>query len=89
MMPGNPQECRQQAHECLHLAEQAASHEARQEYASLASTWIQLANIFESDDALLKGLSEAGLNVVPLKPRHHIKLRASKHPGTKIRELGF
>lgn len=76
-MSGNPEECRQQARECLRLAHEAASHDARQEYADLANTWLQLANIFECDDSLLKGLSDAGSNVIPLKSRWRVKLTAS------------
>jgi hypothetical protein len=75
-MPGDPRECRQQAQECLRLAQEATSDPARQDYAALASTWMQLANMYESDDALLKGLSAAGLNV-PLTPRRAIRLRAA------------
>ena len=76
-MPGDPRECRQQAQDCLRLAQEASSDEARQDYTALANTWMQLANMYESDDALLKGLSAAGLNVVPLEPRRPIRLRAA------------
>ena len=76
-MPGDPRECRQQAQECLRLAQEATSDPARQDYIALAYTWTQLANMFESDNALLKGLSAAGSNVVPLKPRSPIRLSAA------------
>jgi hypothetical protein len=56
-MPGDPRDCRQQAQECLRLAQEAASDSARQDYAALANTWTQLANMFESDDALAQCLS--------------------------------
>ena len=76
-MPGDPQECRQQAQECLRLAQEATSDSARHDYAALADTLMQLAKIFESDNALLAGLSAAGLNDVPLKARRPIRLRAA------------
>jgi hypothetical protein len=76
-MPGDPRECRQLAVECLYLAQQATSDSGRQDYTALAHTWIELAHVFESDDALLKNLSAAGWNVVPLESRWPIKLRAS------------
>jgi hypothetical protein len=76
-MPGDPRECRQQAQDCLRLAEEATSDQAREDYIALADTWTQLANMFESDNALLEGLSAAGLNVVPRKPRRPIMLRAA------------
>jgi hypothetical protein len=75
-MPGDPRECRQQAQECLRLAQEATSDQARQDYTALANTWMQLANMYESDDALLIGLRAAGLNV-PLTPRRAIRLRAA------------
>jgi len=76
-MPGDPRECRQQAQECLRLAHEATTDVERQDYAALADTWAELARIFESDDALLEGLSAAGLNDVPLEARRPIRLRAA------------
>ena len=76
-MPGDPRECRQQAQECLRLAQQATSDPAREDYIALDDTWTQLANMFESDNALLEGLSAAGSSVVPLQPRRPIWLRAA------------
>jgi len=70
-MPGDPEECRQQARDCLRIAQQPKSHEAREDYTALANTWMQLANMFESDNALIKGLCEAS---VPLNPQWQIKL---------------
>jgi hypothetical protein len=70
-MPGDPRECRQQAQDCLRLAAEATSDPARQDYTALADTWTQLANVFESDNALLKSLAEG------LKPRRPIRLRAA------------
>jgi hypothetical protein len=76
-MPGDPRECRQQAQECLRLAQEATSDQAGQDYTALAYTLMQLANMFESDDALLKGLSAAGMDIIPLKPQRPIRLRAA------------
>jgi len=76
-MPGDPRECRQQAQECLRLAQEETSDSARQDYTALADTLMQLAKIFESDNALREGLSAAGANVVPLKARRPIRLRAA------------
>ena len=76
-MSGDPRECRQLAVECLYLAQQATSHSVRQDYTALAHKWMELVDVFESDNALLKSLSAAGWNVVTLEPRWPIKLRAS------------
>ena len=76
-MPGDPQECRQQAQDCLRLAQEANSDPARQDYIALAYTWTELANVFESDNALLESLSVDGSSVVPLQPRRPIRLRAA------------
>ena len=76
-MPGDPRECRQQAQECLHLAQEATSDPAREDYTTLAYTWTELANVFESDNAVLESLSVDGSSVVPLQPRRPIRLRAA------------
>ena len=76
-MPGDPRECRQQAQECLRLAQEATSDPAREDYTTLAYTWTKLANMFESDNALLESLSAAGSRVVPLDLRRPIRLRAA------------
>ena len=76
-MPGDPRECRQQAQDCLRLAQEATSDPAREDYTTLAYTWTELANMFESDNALAKCLSAAGSSVVPLEARRPITLRAA------------
>ena len=76
-MPGDPRECRQQAQECLRLAQEATSDPAREDYTALADTWTQLANMFESDNSLLESLSAAESSIVPRKPGRPIWLRAA------------
>ena len=76
-MSGDPQECRQQAQECLRLAQEATSDSVRQDYTALAHTWTELARVFESDNALLESLIGAGSSVVPVQPRRPIWLRAA------------
>jgi hypothetical protein len=68
-MSGDHREFRQLAVECLYLAQQATSDSVRQDYTALAHKWMELAHVFESDNALHKSLSAAGWNVVPLAPR--------------------
>jgi hypothetical protein len=73
-MSGNAQDCRRQAQECWRLARQATSHRSREDYTALANTWLQLAIIFETDDALF----EARSNVVRFaKRRRPIRLKRS------------
>jgi hypothetical protein len=50
-----------------------------EDYLSLAQTWLQLATIFENDDALLKGWGKSGSNLVPFakRSRRPIKVLAS------------
>jgi hypothetical protein len=55
-MSGDPQECRQQAQDCLRLAQEANSDPAREDYTAIAHTWTDLANMFEGDNALLESL---------------------------------
>ena len=76
-MSGDPRECRQQAQECLRLAQEATSDSGRKDYTAFADTLMQLAKIFESDNALLEGLSAAESNDVPLEARRSIRLEAA------------
>jgi hypothetical protein len=46
-MPGDPEECRRHALTCVRLAQTSASPQAREEFASLAQTWIKLADDLE------------------------------------------
>lgn len=78
-MPGDPEECRQQGRECVRLAQQAATPQARKDYLTLAHTWLQLAAMFESDDVLMKSWGVTPSKVISLASRRRrpIKLRAS------------
>ena len=76
-MPGDPQHCRQQAQDCLSLAKEATSDQVRQDYIALAHTWMELARMFECDNALLESLNGAGSSAVPLQPRRPIRLVAA------------
>jgi hypothetical protein len=53
-MPGNPEECRQQAKRCLELATQATSPLAKARFESLAKTWARLAGDIALTNALLQ-----------------------------------
>ena len=57
-MPGDPKECRQHALACVQLAQNSASPQAREEFASLAQTWIKLADDLERSQAFLDALNE-------------------------------
>ena len=53
-MPGNPEECREQAKHCLELAKQAASPLAEAKFESLAQTWMRLAGDIARTKVLLE-----------------------------------
>ena len=53
-MPGDPKECRQHALTCARLAQTLASPQARERFASLANTWLRLADDLERTLALLE-----------------------------------
>ena len=53
-MAGDPEECREQAKQCLELAKLAASPLAKAQFESLAQTWMRLA----ADIARLRGALE-------------------------------
>ena len=57
-MPGNPEQCRLNAARCLKLAKRARRPEMRETFTALAVTWTRLAAEHESDEALLRTISE-------------------------------
>ena len=57
-MPGDPKECRQHALTCVRLAQTSASPQAREQFASLAQTWIKLADDLERSQAFLDALDD-------------------------------
>jgi hypothetical protein len=57
-MPGDPQKCRSNAARYLRLAERAATPAKRQQFSALAEIWKKLAAEAESDEVLLRTLSE-------------------------------
>ena len=57
-MPGNPEQCRLNAARCLKLAKRARRQEMRETFTALADTWKRLAAEHESDEALLRVISE-------------------------------
>jgi hypothetical protein len=61
-MPGNPEQCRLNATRCLKLAKRARKPEMRETFTALADTWTRLAAEHESDEALLRAISELQLS---------------------------
>ena len=57
-MPGNAEQCRLNAARCLKLAKRARRPEMRETFTALADTWTRLAAEHESDEALLRTISE-------------------------------
>jgi hypothetical protein len=57
-MPGNPEQCRLNAARCLKLAKRARRPEMRDTLTALADTGTRLAAEHESDEALLRAISE-------------------------------
>jgi hypothetical protein len=60
-MPGDPHQCRSNAARCLALARRARRPAARRTFAAMAETWNKLAAETESDQALLRAISEMEL----------------------------
>ena len=53
-MPGDPNECREHARNCLQLAAEAYNPEAKETFERLAQTWLRLAADLESARVLVK-----------------------------------
>ena len=58
-MPGNPEECRRHALECVRLARATAIRQRREHFAKLTRTWIELAEELERSREPLDVASEA------------------------------
>ena len=58
-MPGDPRECREQALTCVRLAQTSSTPQAREEFASLANTWLRLAAALEQARAFLDPMDDA------------------------------
>jgi hypothetical protein len=58
-MPGDPKECRQHALNCVRLAQTSSTPQAREQFASLANTWLRLATELEQARALLDAMDDA------------------------------
>jgi hypothetical protein len=57
-LPGDPNECRQHARRCAELARTASTPEAREHFANLASSWLNLAKEVEGAQAFLRTMDE-------------------------------
>jgi hypothetical protein len=57
-MPGDPKECRQHALNCVRLAQTSSTPQAREQFASLANTWLRLASDLEQAQAFLDALDD-------------------------------
>lgn len=57
-MPGDPKECRQHALACVRLAQTSSTPELRDHFASLARTWIKLADDLERTLSFLNSLED-------------------------------
>ena len=52
-MPGNPQECRDNAKRCLELAQASSMQTGKERFAELALTWLALARDYEATNLLI------------------------------------
>jgi hypothetical protein len=58
-MIGDPSQCREQAAECVRLANEGTTQQGRDDFVELAKVWLSLAAQIESDKPLLDALGDA------------------------------
>ena len=58
-MRGDPNQCCEQAAECMRLANEGTTQQSRDDFIELANVWLKLAAQLESDRALLDMLDNA------------------------------
>ena len=77
-MPGDPKECRQHALTCVRLAQTSPSPQAREDFASLANTWLGLATDLEQARAVLDAMraTQTHWDGRPSEPSEHLCIRA-------------
>jgi len=80
-MPGDPQQWREQARECIRSARHSRSSLDRENLAVLATKWLQLAAIYESDNALLERWGDRFSNVISPRLSLNCDLKGSLTPG--------
>ena len=56
---GDPNQCREQAAECVRLANEGTTQQSRDELIELAKAWLTVAAQLESDKPLLDALGDA------------------------------
>lgn len=61
-MPGDPQECRQHALDCVELAEHATTPNVRQTFLDLSETWLRLGRELDGAQGFLNVLNGAQMN---------------------------
>jgi hypothetical protein len=61
-MSGDPRECRQQALDCVELAEHATTPKARQTFLDLSETWLRLARELDGTQGFLNILNGSEMN---------------------------
>jgi hypothetical protein len=76
-MPGDPEQCRLNAVRCLKLAERAKAPPRRESLAALRRRGQRLAAEFESDQELLRTLSDLEFNEPCYKMPSALNLRAA------------
>ncbi len=59
-MPGNPHDCRDHAKDCLRLAHEATTPEAKTHFEKLAHQWMELATDLDDGAALGKRGADRG-----------------------------
>jgi len=73
-MPGDPNECREHAKCCLKHAVVASNSMVRDNFLSLADSWIRLARELEANQRLLAALEEAPQEGTTLPLRNRVSL---------------
>jgi len=58
-MIGDPSQCREQAAECVRLANEGTTQQGRDDFVELAKVWLSLAAQLESNKPLLDALGDA------------------------------
>jgi hypothetical protein len=64
-MGRDPNQCREQAAECVRLANEGTTQQSRDEFIELAKAWLTVAAQLESDEVMLDTLDDAKKVMTP------------------------
>jgi hypothetical protein len=85
-MPGDPQECRENAKRCLEMAQTSRTQAEREGFEGLALRWLALASDYDATNSLLANWGVAQHGSVAQTLSHRDNETLTVQPGAQTRD---